>query len=57
MTDLNKFIDALSSGDEDLANSHFNSVMNDKLQAALDNRKIEIAQELYVSDDEEDTEV
>lgn len=47
MSDLNDLIGALGSGDEDAAQTHFQSVMNSKIQTALDAKKIEVAQDMY----------
>lgn len=47
MSTLNDLIDALASDDQELANTHFQSVMADKVQATLDAQKIEVAKGIY----------
>jgi hypothetical protein len=43
MTDVNELISDLNDGDNVSANRKFNTIMADKMTAALDAKKIEIA--------------
>lgn len=47
MTETGDLIDALAGGKTADANNTFNSLMQDKISAALDARKIEIANDVY----------
>ena len=53
MSDTNDFISALSSGDMVKANDTFNSLMADKLNSALDDAKIQMAQGMLGADESE----
>lgn len=44
MTDVNDLINALGTGDNVSAEDIFGSLMNDKINSAMDDRKIELAQ-------------
>ena len=44
MTDVNDLINALSAGNNVSAEDTFNSLMADKINSAMDDRKIEISQ-------------
>lgn len=47
MAETSELIAALASGKTSAANNTFNSIMQDKISAALDARKIEIANSVY----------
>lgn len=44
MTDVSELINALSAGSNNDANNAFSSLMQDKINTAMDDRKIAIAQ-------------
>ena len=44
MTDVSELINALGAGNNNNANSAFDALMQDKINAAMDDRKIAIAQ-------------
>ena len=46
MTDVNDLINTLSTGEVNDANGVFSTVMQDKITAALDDRKIALAQNM-----------
>jgi hypothetical protein len=52
MSNVNDLIDALGSGDMGSAQTHFSSIMNDKVQSALDAKKVEVAQAMYADQEE-----
>lgn len=47
MSDLNVFIDAITSGDNETAQGHFDNLMNAKMQASLEAKRVEVAQKIY----------
>lgn len=56
MTDVNDLISAIANGDMVRANDTFNGVMSSKLNDALDDTKIQIAQSMMGIQSEEDQE-
>jgi len=53
MSDVNELITALATGDMVKANDSFNSVMNNKINDAIDDTKIQMAQSMMGSDESE----
>jgi len=47
MSNVNDLISSLSSGDMSSAETHFQDLMNQKMQDAVDAKKIEVAQGMY----------
>lgn len=47
MSDVESLINALSTGEQSVANKAFDGVMQDKLNMALDAKKIELANDVY----------
>jgi hypothetical protein len=47
MSDVESLIDALNTGEQSVANKAFDGVMQDKLNMALDAKKIELANDVY----------
>jgi len=56
MSDVNELITALAAGDMVKANDSFNSVMNSKINDAIDDTKIQMAQSMMVDTDESESE-
>lgn len=54
MSDVNELIVALSQNDMVRANSVFGNVMNSKINDALDDAKIQMAQSMLGIDDDDD---
>ena len=52
----NELIDSLKTGDNVAANKAFNSVMGEKLKAALDAKKIDVASSMGKTPEEIETE-
>ena len=50
---INKMIDDILNGDNTEAEEGFNSALASKVSAALDDRKVELAQALYRKQDDE----
>jgi len=53
MSDVNELITALAAGDMVKANDSFNAIMNNKVNDAIDDTKIQMAQSMMDTDESE----
>jgi len=56
MSDVNELITALAAGDMVKANDSFNAVMSNKVNDAIDDTKIQMAQSMMADTDESEIE-
>ena len=57
MSDINSLIDALKGEDMSAASKSFGSLMAGKVSDALDVRRVEVAQSLYATQEQPQTEI
>lgn len=55
MSDLEELIYHIKNGNNVSAEAEFDGIMSNKMQAALDNRKIEVASSMFNKSAEQDT--